>query len=212
MDRLFGQLFSNAMSYMVYKEEETYLSSRWGCRKTTTELCCQLRQYRNDILPYPRLEDFIRYFYTPCEPSCPYYVSMENALPLLTYSIQNYGKLVTCPSLYGITLFQITEQRYPTELELFLFEQAMNIVHHVIPPVEPDRDKPIPFDSYVVQQKLPDVCCICQEPMEKGQRIMTLPCMHSFHTFFHSETNECHGIDKWLARSDECPLCKQSIR
>lgn len=215
MERLFGHLFSNVMGYMMYKEEETYLTTRWECKKTTPELCIQLRQYRNEILPFPRLEDFIRYFYKPCEPNCPYYMTIENALPLLIYSIRHYGKLLTCPSLYAIALFHITEDRYPREMELILFEQAMNIMHHqqeIPEPVQERQTKPIPIDSYVLKKSLPDVCCICQEPMETGQHVMTLPCMHSFHTFFHTKQNECPGIDKWLARSDDCPLCKQPIR
>jgi hypothetical protein len=212
MERLFGHLFSNVMGYMMYKEEETYLITQWECTKTTPELCIQLRHYRKEILPYPRLEDFIRYYYKPCEPSCPYYMAIENALPLLIYSIRHYGKLLPCPSLYAMALFQITENRYPSEIECVLFEQVMNIVQHHDEIPEPVPTKPIPFDSYVLKNRLPDVCCICQEPMEVGHTVMTLPCMHSFHTFFHTKDIECPGIDKWLARSDECPLCKQSIR
>ena len=210
MDRLFGQLFSDVVGYMNYAEENNYMMTRWGCRKTTNELCRQLRSYRQEILPNPRIEDMVRYYFRPCEESCPYYIAYDNAVPLVIYSIREYGKILTCKSLYGIELYYITEGRYPSEFELLLFEQLMNLP---IQELVPEERKPVRVDSYLLTKTIPDqVCCICQEDIVMNQRVVTLPCLHTFHSKKHDGKIECLGIESWLERSDECPLCKKSVR
>jgi len=48
-----------------------------------------------------------------------------------------------------------------------------------------------------------DTCVICLEEFTAGMQIKILPCKHGFH-------GEC--IDPWLSeRSDQCPICKQSV-
>lgn len=223
MDRLFGHLFSNVVGYMTYSEETKYMMSKWGCKKTTPELCEQLRVYRQEILPHPRIEDMIRYYFHPCERSCPYYISYDDAAPLLLYSIREYGKIVTCKSLYAIALHVITEDRYPSEFELLLYEQLMRVPIVSIPHVDDEeqihssnssihRPNPIRFDRYKITKTIPDqVCCICQENIVQDQYVMTLPCLHTFHSKNQSGPSECLGIESWLERSSECPLCKKNI-
>ena len=214
MDRLFSHLLSNVIGYMAYQSEHEYMTSRWGCKKTTNELCLQVRNYQQSILPNPRIEDLIRYAYRPCDRTCPYYISQEDAIPLLIYSIKEYGKILSCKSLYGIALFHITEERFPTELELVLFEQFMN--HAPVSVSNPDHVKEIPRASprlqpYILKKEYHDSCCICQDKMTKGQEVVTLSCMHTFHIHYQTKENECLGIESWLAKSDECPLCKQKV-
>ncbi len=43
-------------------------------------------------------------------------------------------------------------------------------------------------------------CAICLENYQAGERIRTVPCLHSFHS-------SC--IDQWLADRALCPICKQ---
>ena len=218
MEQLASLLLSNLVGYMIQTEEQIYLTTRWKCKKTTPELCRQLRQYQQELLPFPRMEDLIRYVYKPCDPSCPYFISMDDAVPLLLYSIQEYGRMLTCQSLFGMVLFHIREGRYPSEIELFLFEQAMRLFpQHIVPEPISESNRPpsppLPVESYIVKKTVADQqCCICQESILMNQRVMTLPCMHTFHVFFRCDAGECLGIDSWLKKSNECPLCKQAVR
>ena len=92
-----------------------------------------------------------------------------------------------------------------------LFEQLMQQQPHIpsdhedVPFVPPVR---APLNTYKLKSDMKDRCCICQDDMITGQEVVTLPCMHSFHTVFHTNENECMGIESWLEKSRECPLCK----
>jgi len=45
-------------------------------------------------------------------------------------------------------------------------------------------------------------CSICLEQFKEGEELRMLPCMHRYH-------RGC--IDRWLARSPACPVCKHEI-
>lgn len=45
-------------------------------------------------------------------------------------------------------------------------------------------------------------CTICMEAFAEGEQVRTLQCLHKFHT-------KC--IDRWLASSDLCPICKHVV-
>jgi len=45
-------------------------------------------------------------------------------------------------------------------------------------------------------------CCICFDDYKENEMVRTLPCLHFFH-------KEC--IDRWLFKSQTCPLCKVDI-
>lgn len=45
-------------------------------------------------------------------------------------------------------------------------------------------------------------CMVCMEEFVEGDTLRSLPCLHRYHQ---------HCIDQWLARSAECPICKQNI-
>ena len=47
-----------------------------------------------------------------------------------------------------------------------------------------------------------DDCSICLEPMEEGERVLTIQCKHLFHY-------PC--IIQWLARTNKCPVCRFEI-
>ena len=47
-----------------------------------------------------------------------------------------------------------------------------------------------------------DKCLICQYEYKEGERLRTLPCIHSYHA-------DC--IDPWLLRNRTCPVCQRSI-
>ena len=45
-------------------------------------------------------------------------------------------------------------------------------------------------------------CLICLSEFEEGDKLTTLPCIHTFHT-------DC--ISEWLRRKHECPICKETV-
>jgi len=53
--------------------------------------------------------------------------------------------------------------------------------------------------------KLPEelrTCCVCLEDVHCGDRVRTLPCLHTFHA-------PC--AEEWLQKKKTCPLCQFSI-
>ena len=235
MERIFSQFFSNAMNYALYDEESRYLKEVFRCRKTPQELCHKLRQYQQTIAPAPRLEDFIRHYFKPCLESCPYYIPNDICIPVVIYGIRQLGEIVQCEKLHAMVLFQITEGRYPNSMEMLLLDASNrlnNVVDHINYNVQMNmgqmnmgqmnmgqmnmgqrHEEPVPeekldgqrYPSYVLKNKIDQDCCMCQEELKVNQHIITLPCMHSF----HSKCDECIGIEKWLETSNLCPLCKK---
>lgn len=58
---------------------------------------------------------------------------------------------------------------------------------------------------YTLQKDLntPDnsKCAICMKTLAKGDKVRTLPCLHTFHSA---------EIKKWLKIDKKCPFCKTS--
>lgn len=208
MDRLFDQLVGNVVQFMVYKEETRYLDA-WGCKRINNALCALLRTYRKNVHPHPSLDEFVAYHYHACQPTCEYAIPIDEAIPSLMYTVMEYGRLLNCKSLYIFHMLTTFENRYPSESEFIAEEENQDDDHddHHLDSTPLHRLTPYSLSNTIPNQ----LCCICQEGLLCGQKVITLPCMHTFHTEIKDESMECRGIDSWLHQSNECPLCKQKI-
>jgi hypothetical protein len=124
-------------------------------------------------------------------------------------------------------MYQTLEHRYPTQDELFqymeehyhplsshqqLHEQQLNQM--MADDVEHywnhkhSTNEVLPSRPLTESESLQDIsCCICQDEIKKGESVISLPCSH----IFHSVNDNCAGIETWIQKTGNCPLCKKPI-
>lgn len=71
--------------------------------------------------------------------------------------------------------------------------------------VNPEFLSLMPESSVININKLPEEkrnCVICMTQFEKGEKILTIPCCHLYHS-------DC--IKDWFKKKNTCPICKFKI-
>lgn len=51
------------------------------------------------------------------------------------------------------------------------------------------------------------ICSICMDPINSGEKYISLPCSGTPH-HFHEGNENCDGIKKWLELNNSCPICR----
>jgi len=103
-------------------------------------------------------------------------------------------------------LLRRLQSREITPLELLILREFVEHLQHNRSGATM-RDIDRTTASWVVEDvnKLPEelrCCTVCLEEVTKGQRVRTLPCLHTFHA-------EC--AEEWLKKKKLCPLCQFAI-
>ena len=211
-------ILTNFFQALLFPQEMEHALYHFRCKQPpSTMLCALLRNFKELYLNFPELEELILYQYEECSEQCEYVVPMEQAIPILMYGITEYGSILPCNLVYFIHTFHFIEGRYPTEHEIDT-ELAQTSSHHHMNQMMSDHvdefwknsKSNVDLSNYkptVLTEKHTAPCTICQEDMNPGQSVITLPCAHTFHC--HSE--HCEGIEPWLSKIDSCPLCKKKV-
>lgn len=70
-------------------------------------------------------------------------------------------------------------------------------------PLPPAVFQRLPVEEvFDLERYLNAECCVCQTGYCRGERVITLPCMHRYH-------ESC--IRTWFERASDCPLCKRVV-
>jgi hypothetical protein len=217
MSNVLQLLYQQAFQHLVFREEIDHAMSMYGCKVTpSATICGIIRDFFNTYQSWPGLEELVMYQYEPCVSDCDNAVPLDDALPILMYGIQEYGQLFSCRVTHFFHVFQFTEGRYPRydEISIALSEHRDAFMNDIM---QQNVDEfwahaksgvdITQLEVRILEEKHPESCAICQEDMNSSQKVVTLPCHHTF----HSSSDECSGIQSWLEKVNACPLCKHAL-
>lgn len=208
--------FIASLEHILFRTEYQHLVSL-GCPFPSINLCELTREYVSLYGSLPDLNQLVMYQYVPCLDECEYGLCINEAVPVLVHSIKTYGIFLPCKIMYLFHIHHAFSGEYPP-LEEFLSEhvgQDMSGLQNQLMSQQVDefwqnqssglaRNH---FPSRTLNEPLHENCAICQEKMDTGQQVITLPCMHTFHT----KQDGCSGIEEWYTKINSCPLCKTKL-
>jgi hypothetical protein len=215
--------FFASFDQIFYRAEYAHIVSL-ECVTPNYQLCQLVRDYTSLYGSLPSLEQLVMYNYVPCLDECDYGLNIDEAVPVLIHGIKTYGIFLSCKFMYLFHIHRAFEGVYPRleDLLLQVFEQDedqpvsafqnqlnQSMSHQVDEfwKTQSSGLKKDHFPSRVLSETHSENCAICQEKMEKGQPVITLPCMHTF----HASQDGCSGIEEWYTKINSCPLCKTTF-
>lgn len=106
--------------------------------------------------------------------------------------------------MVAITLvFKVCSRFASRQIRRQEMRQMPDIPYTLIQETDDDDEEKQTSEEGKRRVPINDTCVICLEEFVPGTHIKILPCKHGFH-------GDC--IDPWLSeRSDQCPICKQSV-
>lgn len=179
-------------------------------------LCILLRECRDQSGRFPTMPEFLQFVWAPCDETCDRVVPIEDWFRIAEYLIVQFGLAPSCTNVHTCYIHGMLSGRMPTLEEFFdavqegEADRMTEWMHEETEEYWTKKKANVNLDRFpvsVAEEDTKEECCICQEPITKGQAVRTLPCHH----FFHSGSPECSGIEKWLEKCSACPLCKAEV-
>lgn len=130
----------------------------------------------------------------------------SNPVAALNAAVAGAGDLSSAAMRRQEQLLRRLQQREITPLELLILREFVEHLQQSRPGAT-SRDIDNMTASWVVDDvgKLPEElhsCCVCLDDVCVGDRVRTLPCLHTFH---------CGCAEEWLKKKKVCPLCQFPI-
>ena len=208
------------------QREEQYAMQTLGFRfRPTIVICGHIQRFMQHHSRFPSLSELAAQIYEPCYEDCECYVPFTESIQILEHVLVQYGFFVRCSTVHFIYMYLQFENRFPTRAELFAYiEESSNSPNHIsdqqITQMMADdveeywnhrHSSAAPIPSHTLSQeehKESISCCICQDEIKEGEQVVTLPCHHTFHSAF----DQCAGIEHWIEKAGNCPLCKRPVQ
>jgi len=199
----------------LYAPEDLHFRSAFHTRfQPQIALCVALRQCREEIGRFPDLQEFMQYLWAPCDAECDRSVPIEDWFRLAEHAIVQFGLAPSCTTLHVCYVHELLAGRMPTLEEFFdaaQEESEERVTQWMQEDVEEywsKKSADVDLERFPARAAEEESdCCICQEPVRAGQPIRELPCGHRF----HSGSDDCSGIERWLEKCSACPLCKSEV-
>jgi hypothetical protein len=215
------QQFILSFEQLLFSREYKKLQE-FGCQRPTTELCLLINKYYETYQQFPDdLRQLVMFQFEPCIDDCPYAVGYDESVTILEYGIRTFNIVMPCQMIFICFMHYLTHNNYPSIIEIFSFAQEYGPASPIQRQLQQSMTNQVdefwakkssgltrdhfPFRELTEQHK--EQCAICQEPMKQGEKVITLPCTHTF----HSKQDGCDGIEDWYTKMNNCPLCKHEF-
>jgi len=215
------QQFIVSFEQLLFSREYRKLQEL-GCQRPTTELCKVMLSYQQSYGQYPdSIRQLVIFQYEPCVEECPYTIGYDDAVSVLEYGIREFNMIMPCQMIFICFMHFVSHGNYPSLLEIFTSAHEFGPISSIQQQLQLSMSNQVDefwatkssglardhFPPRVLQDQHKEQCAICQEPMKQGEKVITLPCAHTF----HSKQEGCDGIEDWYTKMNNCPLCKHEF-